>query len=55
MARIAEKSMPPNGGIRPLNILRYGSVIELIVLSTGLLQSRLGNQLKRMRMSSAKE
>ena len=55
IARIAEKSMPPNGGINPLNILRYGSVIELIVLRNGLLQSRFGNQLRSIRINSAKE
>ena len=55
IARIAEKSIPPNGGIKPLKIFRYGSVIELIVLRIGLLQSRFGNQLSSIRISSAKE
>ncbi len=43
------------GGIIPRKIFKYGSVIELIVLKTGLDQSRLGNQLKRTLMISTRE
>ncbi len=45
-ARIGDKSKPPIAGIIPLNAFRYGSVIELMLLNTGLLQSRFGNQLR---------
>ncbi len=45
-ARIGEMSSPPIAGIIPRNAFKYGSVIELTALNTGLLQARLGNQLK---------
>ena len=46
-ARIAERSIPPIGGIMPLKAFRYGSVIELIEAIAGLDQSKFGNQLNR--------
>ena len=46
-ASIGEISSPPIAGIIPRKAFRYGSVIELILLRTGLLQSRFGNQLNR--------
>ncbi len=54
-ASIADKSKPPIGGIIPLNAFRYGSVIEPTVVSTGLLQSRFGNQLKSTLIINTRE
>ncbi len=54
-ARIAERSMPPIGGIMPLNAFKYGSVIELIEVRIGLLQSMLGNQLSNTLIISTNE
>ena len=46
-ARIGDRSNPPSNGMIPLNAFRYGSVIELILLNIGLLQSKFGNQLSK--------
>ncbi len=54
-ASIGEMSKPPIAGIIPRNALRYGSVIELMLLNTGLLQSRFGNQLSSTRMIKTNE
>ena len=54
-ANIGEISIPPIAGISPRKAFRYGSVIELMLLRTGLLQSRLGNQLSRTRMIKIRE
>ena len=54
-ASIGEISRPPIAGIIPRNAFKYGSVIELIVESTGMLQSRLGNQLSKTLTIRTKE
>ena len=42
---IGERSnVPPIGGMIPLNIFRYGSVIDVSELTKGLVLSILGNQ-----------
>ncbi len=46
-ARIDEISKPPIGGITPLKIFKYGSVIEHNADNIPLLQSILGNHVKR--------
>ena len=52
LATIAERSRPPRGGISPRKTFRYGSVMALTVESTGLPQSRLGNQLSSTRTNN---
>ena len=54
-ASIEDISNPPIGGITPLKRFRYGSVIEHSADNTPLLQSILGNQVKRTLISNKKE
>ena len=48
-------SKPPMGGIIPLKILRYGSVIEQSADNAPLFQSILGNQVNSTLTSNKKE
>tara|TARA_B100000575_G_C22509972_1_gene332406 strand:- start:45 stop:344 length:300 start_codon:yes stop_codon:yes gene_type:complete len=54
-ARIEDISSPPIGGIIPLKIFRYGSVIEHIAANTPLLQSILGNHVNNTLTIKMKE
>ncbi len=54
-ASIEEISKPPIGGITPLNMFKYGSVIEHKADNMPLFQSILGNQVKSTLISSKKE
>ena len=47
-------SNPPMGGMIPLNIFKYGSVIELKADNIPLLQSIPGNHVKRILIMSKK-
>ena len=48
-------SKPPIGGIIPLNIFRYGSVMEQRADNAPLFQSILGNQVNKTLISNNKE
>ena len=48
-------SNPPMGGIIPLKMFKYGSVIEVNAESTPLLQSIPGNHVSNILMISMKE
>ena len=48
-------SNPPMGGIIPLNIFKYGSVIDVNADKIPLLQSIPGNQVKRTLISKRVE
>tara|TARA_B100000401_G_C52110607_1_gene395577 strand:+ start:253 stop:435 length:183 start_codon:yes stop_codon:yes gene_type:complete len=50
-----EISNPPIGGIIPLNIFKYGSVIEHSADKTLLFQSILGNQVNKTLTSNKRE
>ena len=54
-ASIEDISNPPIGGIIPLNIFRYGSVIEQIADKIPLLQSIPGNQVNKTLIIKIKE
>ena len=51
-ASIEDISNPPIGGITPLKIFRYGSVIEHNADNIPLLQSILGNHVNKTLTSS---
>ena len=48
-------SNPPIGGITPLKMFKYGSVIEQSADNAPLFQSMLGNHVKRTLTRSKKE
>ena len=48
-------SNPPIGGITPLKMFKYGSVIEQRADNAPLLQSILGNQVNKTLTSNKKE
>ena len=50
-----EISKPPIGGIIPLNIFKYGSVIDVIADKTPLLQSIPGNHVSKILIINMKE
>ena len=50
-----EISNPPIGGIIPLKIFKYGSVIDVNAESIPLFQSMPGNQVSNTRMINIKE
>ena len=50
-----EISKPPIGGITPLKMFKYGSVIEESADNMPLLQSILGNQVNRTLISNKNE
>ena len=54
-ASIEDMSKPPIGGIMPLKIFKYGSVIEQRADKMPLLQSIPGNQVNKIRIIKIKE